>query len=139
MDSIDIINDESEELPKWMRYMPKSKLFLNAQPSIVTNITPTEETAVEIEAKQKKGWKRVILKRSCNPFGPTSTHAITVESELKKEKRKRNVEEDHDDDENMIYETENPVRKTITERRKVRCKVTNISEAAELFSIVKLK
>ena len=139
MDSIDNINDEPEELPKWMRYMPKSKLFLNAQPSIVTNITPTEETVVEIEAKQKKGWKRVILKRSCNPFGPTSTHAITVESELKKEKRKRNVEEDQDDDENMIYETENPVRKSITERRKVRCKVTNISEAAELFSIVKLK
>lgn len=114
--------EEPEETPRWMRYMPKSKVFLDAQPH---NIKSSDQQARGTEKR------KIIIRKSSNAFGPTSTHALTAEATLTKDKRKR-----IDDSHCGIIEESNEERAV---RRKVRCRSTNMTEAAELFSIVKLK
>ena len=116
--------DNEEELPKWMRYLPKSNIFSNIKPLLSSTDDP-------IPTSEHTGKRRIVkVKKSCNSFGPTSHHAMTVESKLRTDKRKR-IEVEDPKGEQGIVET--------SARRKVRCRSTNMSEAAELFSIVKLK
>jgi hypothetical protein len=133
---------EVEEAPKWMRYMPKSSLFASAQP---LNIMPANDVA-SVDAGQGTR-RKVLVRKSSNAFGPTSAHAMTIETRLRSDKRKRLQEEDRV----MVTNATLPAgaqedSSSATEqhgRRKVRCRgtnaVPNMLEAAELFSIVKLK
>lgn len=125
---------EPEEIPRWMRYMAKSSTFVNAQPHQLPETEHKDSTttiSASVDVGQRKRVKAVI-KRSSNPFGPTSDHAIVIEARLRSEKRKREIDLD-------------PVETTINmntdaPRRKVRSRHNpSMVEAAELFSIVKLK
>lgn len=120
-------HSDEEEKPLWLRCLPSNTLI----PKGESKITVEHE---RIDTKEKKqGWRRVTLRRSCNPFGPTSTHALTSEKSVLSTKRTRadsnNLEIEH--------ETSNPnsIQKRVRYRRKA---TANICEASELFSIVKL-
>ena len=208
------LGDEPEELPKWMRYMPRNKIIPKSthQPLVCPDypidqptmpeknagIAQTTCTTAQIQtsSQQEQGSQRqqksqqyphqgntslrkrkiVILKRSCNSFGPTSTHAISVESKISEQKRKRKeyfAEEEkvtisdisnHDNllsnpkfepthfcpssreanlQQNLTELNSNAGNNNVeTTGRKVRQRLdrsVNMSEAAELFSIVQLK
>jgi hypothetical protein len=133
---------EEEEAPKWMRYMPKSSLFASAQP---LNIMPANDVA-SVDAGQGTR-RKVLVRKSSNAFGPTSAHAMAIETRLRSDKRTRPQEDD------SVMDTSAALPAVAQEdfsaateqhgRRKVRCRGTNAApnmlEAAELFSIVKLK
>jgi len=126
--------DEMEERPLWMRYLPNNKIIPKAHTILpigrhVISMSNDEGTSIR---------KKIILKRSLNPFGPTSTHAVTVENPIQA-KRKRS-----EDDDIMMEESPapEPVEEDMTKRkylRSTRQRVVNVSEAAELFSIVNIK
>jgi hypothetical protein len=124
-------DDETDQVPRWMRYMPKSKLFTEAQPSdILSDSIPVDSPNSGIQTRSTA--RKVVIRKSSNIFGPTSRHATTVEASLRVEKRKRSDDADVDAMEASTVESA-PVR------RKLKCRNTNMAEAAELFSIVKLK
>lgn len=126
------INDEPEQAPRWMRYLPKLSVFANAQPqNIEAGNNHVEIVPVNCGVQTRSSTRKVVIRKSSNAFGPTSHHALTVEARLKAEKRKRSHE--NSGEEAMEEEEQTPVR------RRVRCKNVNMLEAAELFSIVKLK
>jgi hypothetical protein len=141
MSLIDKDDGEVEEAPKWMRYMPKSSLFATAQPF---NIVPANDvTTVDVGTERRR---KVMVRKSSNAFGPTSTHAMTIETRLRSDKRKRLQEDESAMDTSNPAEAERNPSSVTTEqqgRRKVRCRgasaAPNMLEAAELFSIVKLK
>ena len=116
----------------------------------------------------KSDRKRVVLKRSLNSFGPTSNHALSVEKKLQEQKRKRNEYYSMDSEINATSSafiggtnssSPNAVHTTsghamdsgdvegvetnnnshLGRKKRQRTANLNISEAAELFSIVKLK
>jgi hypothetical protein len=121
---------ETDQIPRWMRYMPKSKLFTEAQPSNIVDPIPVDIPTSGVQTRSTA--RKVIIRKSSNIFGPTSRHATTVEASLRVEKRKRSDDADVDA---MEASTLDPA----LVRRKLKSRNTNMTEAAELFSIVKLK
>lgn len=122
---------EDDGKPLWLRCLPSNKIIPRTDHKILV-----EQTEVDI-TERKKGWRRVVLRRSCNPFGPTSSHALTTENPILSTKRTRSDREAADGDE-MQMESINDTD-TIQKRVRYRRKPTaNICEASELFAIVKL-
>lgn len=125
--------DEMEERPLWMRYLPNNKIIPKAH-----TILPIGRHVISMSDEGTSIRKKIVLKRSLNPFGPTSTHAVTVENPIQA-KRKRS-----DDDDEMMEECPAPeaIEEDMAKRkylRSTRQRVVNVSEAAELFSIVNIK
>jgi hypothetical protein len=122
--------DEPDEVPRWMRYMPKSELFTEAHQSNIEPPGNIDKTT--FGSQTRSAARKVVIRKSSNVFGPTSRHAIAVEAKLHAEKRKRCDDAEFDAMESSNVESA-PVR------RKVKSRNLNMVEAAELFSIVKLK
>lgn len=122
---------DEDDRPLWLRCLPSNKIIPRTeQKSLV------EQTELDI-TERKKGWRRVVLRRSCNSFGPTSSHALTTENPILSTKRTRSDREGTDGDDMQVEINNNmdSIQKRVRHRRKA---TANICEASELFAIVKL-
>ena len=129
------IEDDSDEKPLWMRYLPSNSIIPKAQP--LTNSVELGLCNASVGAAGSSMRKKIILKRSLNPFGPTSSHAVCVENPIQATNRKRSmdvVEESIEEQETS--EDHLSARKYL---RATRPRTVNMAEAAELFSIVNIK
>lgn len=122
-----------DEKPLWMRYLPNNKIIPKAQDFTGGTIQVGSSSSGPTSMR-----KKIILKRSLNPFGPTSAHAVTVENPIQAANRKRSMDgvvNEGDDEEGASADKLSP-RKFVKSSRQ---RTVNMSEAAELFSIVKIK
>lgn len=125
--------DDLDEKPLWMRYLPNNNIIPKAQP--LTNTVELGVCSASVGATGSSMRKKIILKRSLNPFGPTSSHAVSVENPIVTN-RKRCMDVEDNNDGQGSSEDNLGARRHL---RTTRPRTVNIAEAAELFSIVNIK
>ena len=156
---------EKEEVPVWIRYMPRRSsrgmsLIVSLESGNAQTSTISDSRDSEIVKHACKG---VATTRSCNKFGPTSTHAVTKERRKRKRSEEDNGNNNREEEEVSVDTTQislfggadvdesdsnysnvgkmhysEQFSKSQNARRNVRLRTTSALEAAELFSIVKL-
>jgi hypothetical protein len=129
-------NYDFEQKPLWMRCLPNNKIIPKSATSSVI------ETATS-SSDMMNSRRKVSIKKSSNSFGPTSSHAVTVENVIiQAAKRKRRNTETEEmktvDEAQQVEEIEEEMSKR-KYLRSTRQRTVNVCEAAELFSIVNLK
>lgn len=116
-------NEESENIPKWIRYLPSNKII------------PTKSLQHALEPSKNK--LPNVLVHSCNKFGPTSLHALEIEKPISLKNKKRLISSNQSI--NKI-ETDIAVEsdKVKLKRRRISQEIS-MAEASKLFSIVDIK
>jgi len=128
------VEDDLDEKPLWMRYLPNNNIIPKAQP--LTNTVGLGVCSASVGTTGSSMRKKIILKRSLNPFGPTSSHAVRVENPIQLTNRKRSMDVEESNDGQGSFEDNLSARRHL---RATRPRTVNMAEAAELFSIVNIK
>ena len=129
-------DDDLEQKPLWKRCLPNNKI-------IPKTATCTLIESATSSSDMTNSRRKVSIKKSSNSFGPTSSHAVTVENVIiQAAKRKRRNTETEEmktvDEAQQVEEIEEEMSKR-KYLRSTRQRTVNVCEAAELFSIVNLK